>query len=385
VKVSLLFFLFCLVSLQAFERPLYEQNFKTEATGIFLPIEIEGEQCSFLFDTGASFVVLDKRFKHLMGEPLSVQEAEARTGLRFANKPIQTPNGEISLEMYKALPLRIGRLQVANRFPYLLADLQALWPFAGEKFCGILGTSFLHQFRWEIDFSKGKIKAYIGAEPYMQAYTSRTPIFYSKSRIPQVAIGFEGQEIAFDIDTGDNGAGRMKRENLLFLQRQGQVLAFQEQDVVTVSALSTSKEYRLRSLRFANVAYPEVVMQESGQNAIGLGLLKRHNVVFDFPFNMLYLQHHKDYAQKQRLDKSGLRVILKEGKLVVFSKKEHAGAVLKNIEVGDVIQSVKGLKGLSLYKMRALLRQKEGRELFLNIIREDKEQEAYIKLGKETI
>jgi len=318
MRASLLLLLL-FVSLYAEERALYKASFITESTGIFLPVQLDGRECSFLFDTGASFVVLDKSFRHLVAKPLSLKEAEARTGIKFASKHIRTPNGEVKLEMYKAFPLRLGKLQIANRFPYLLADLKALWPFSGEKFCGILGVSFIRQFRWEIDFKKGEIKAYVGAEPYMQGYSARTPIFWSKARIPQVAVNFQGKEIAFDIDTGDNGSGRMKKENLLFLQERSQILASQKQEIVTVSSLSMSKEYRLRSLSFANVLYPKVVMQESAQNAIGLAFLKRHNIVFDFPFNMLYLQHHKDYAAKQELDKSGLRVVIQDEKLIVYS------------------------------------------------------------------
>ena len=384
MKASLLFLLL-LISLYAKERPLYESSFNTESTGIFLPVKVDGEECSFLFDTGASFVVLDKSFRHLMRKPLSLKEAEARTGIKFASKHIQTPNGEVRLEMFKSFPLRLGKLQIANRFPYLLADLQALWPFSGEKFCGILGISFLHQFRWEIDFDEGRIKAYIGAEPYMQDYSARTPIFWSKARIPQVAVNFQGKEIAFDIDTGDNGSGRIRKENLIFLQQRSQILASQKQEVVTVSSMSISKEYRLRSMRFANVLYPKVVMQESSQNAIGLAFLKRHNIVFDFPFNMLYLQHHKDYALKQELDKSGLRIILQGEKLIVYNKKPHKNALIKGIQKGDEILSVKGIKDLNLFKMRSLVREEEGKEIFLKIKHQGEVREAYIRLGKDPL
>ena len=367
------------------ERPLYEGDFKTKGSGIFLPVNFDGKECSFLFDTGASFVVLDKSFRHLLAKPLSLKEAQARTGIEFKSKHIITPNGEIELEMFKAISLKLGSLQVANRFPYILADLQPLWPFSGEKFCGILGMSFLHQFRWEIDFDTQKVKGYIGAEPYMGEYTARTPIFWSHSHIPQVSMHLQGKKVAFDIDTGDNGSGRIRKENLIFLQAQSQILASQKQEIVTVSSLSVSREYRLRSVRFANVLYPKIVLQESGQNAIGLNFLKRHNIIFDFPFSMLYLQHHKDYAKVQALDKSGLRIILQEKKLIVFSVKPHKGAILKNIKKGDEILSVKGHKDLNLYEMRKLTRGEEGSEFFVKIKRGGKVLDAYIRLGEEPL
>lgn len=384
LRLSVLFF-FLLVSSYAQERPLYKASFKAKGSGIFLPLNIDGQECTFLFDTGASFVVLDKSFRHLLGNPLSLKEAQGRTGIEFSSKHIVTPNGKIKLEMFKAIPLKLGHLQVANRFPYILADLQSLWPFSGEKFCGILGMSFLHQFRWEIDFDKEKIRAYIGAEPYMGKYSARTPIFWSRAHIPQVGINLQGKKIPFDIDTGDNGSGRIRKENLIFLEAQSQIIASQKQEIVTVSSLSISKEYRLRSLRFANVLYPKVVMQESGQNAIGLNFLKRHNIVFDFPFSMLYLEHHKDYAKAQELDKSGLRIVLKDKKLIVFSLKAHKNAILKNLEKGDEILSVEGQENLDLYSIRKLTRGSEGLEFFLKIKRKGKILDAYIRLGEEPL
>jgi len=384
MKTSFFLFLF-LVSLYAEERPLYQEHFDAEKSGIFLPLTIDGKECSFLFDTGASFVVLDKSLRHLLGKPLSLKEVQEQTGLSFSSEEVLTPNGEIALKMYKALPLRLGRLQVANKFPYILADLKPLWPFAGEKFCGILGSSFLHQFRWEIDFLEAVIKAYIGVEPYHGSYTSSTPISWSVGKIPQVKLNLYGKEVFFDIDTGDNGSGRMRKENFLFLQERGEIIASRQEETITISALSSSNEFRLKNFVFANVLYPKPVMQESRQNAMGLLFLRRHNVVLDFPFNKLYLKAHKDYAAKQDLDKSGLRIVLQDEKLIVFSIKPQKGAFVEGIQKGDEIISVNGKTNLSLYAMRKLLRSAEGTRLSLKIRRSSKVSTACIVLGKNPL
>lgn len=367
------------------ERAIYEGRFETRSTGIFLPVKIAGKECKFLFDTGASFVVLDKKFKDLLGDPLSLQETQERTGVSFTSNKIITPNGELSLELYKALPLKLGKLQIANKFPYILADLQPLWPFSGVEFCGILGSSFLQQFRWEINFKEGEIKAYIGMEPYMGKYRSKKPIHWSNVGIPYVGVNLYGREIAFDIDLGDNGSGRIKSENLFFLKQNAQVLKTHTQDVVTVSSLSKSEEFRLRSIRFAGTDYPDILMQESQQNALGLAFFKRHNIVLDFPFNMLYLQHHKDYAARQELDKSGIRVILKDKSISVFSVKPLRGALVEGIKKGDKIISVNGKRDLLLYEIRELLRSKEGTKLSLEINRDGSEHKANIILGADPL
>ena len=380
-----LLLLFYAAFLYAGERPFYQNDFDTQSTGIFLPVQIGNEECMFLFDTGASFVVLDNKFEDLLGEPLSLREAQARTGIKFASGRIATPNGEIELKMYRSIPMKLGRLQIANRFPYMLADLQSLWPFSGVKFCGILGVSFLHQFRWEIDFKKGIIKGYIGAEPYMGRYTARAPIFWSAGKLPQVAVDLQGREVAFDIDTGDNGSGRVSSENLLYLKKTGQVLKSHEQEIVTVSELSSSEEFRLKYLRFGDVVYPNIILQESKQNALGLAFFKRHDVVFDFPFNMLYLQHHKDYEIEQERDKSGVRIVLVDGQLKVYSVKSMPGAVVTGLKKDDVIISINSNTELSLFQARELLRQSEGIGLTLEVKRDGKIIKAHIVLGEDPL
>lgn len=384
MKTSLFLFLF-LVSLYAEERPLYQEHFDTEKSGIFLPLTIDGKECSFLFDTGASFVVLDKSLRYLLAEPLTLKEAQEQTGLSFSNEEILTPNGTIALKMYKAISLRLGKLQVANRFPYILADLKRLWPFAGEKFCGILGSSFLHQFRWEIDFQDASIKAYIGAEPYKGVFSSSIPISWSGGKIPQVKLDLYGKEVYFDIDTGDNGSGRMLKENFLFLQERGQVIASRQEETITISALSRSTEFRFKNFVFAKMPYAKLVMQESRQNAIGLLFLRRHDLILDFPFNTLYMKAHKNFLDKQELDKSGLRVILQDEKLIVFSIRPEKGACIEGIQTGDEIISVNEKTNLSLHAIRKLLRSAEGTNLSLKTRRSSEVSTARIVLGKDPL
>lgn len=385
MKRKVLFILFSINILMAGEKAFYQAHFDIQSTGIFLPVQIGSEACSFLFDTGASFVVLDKKFESLLGEPLSLGQVQASTGLKFASGRIATPNGDIALKMYPSIPMRLGKMQIANRFPFILADLQALWPFSGVKFCGILGISFLHQFRWEIDFTHGSIKAYIGTEPYGGGYTAQTPLFISATQIPQVAVDLNGREVAFDIDTGDNGSGRVSSENLIYLKQSGQVLKSHGQEVVTVSAVSSSEEFRLKYLRFADFLYPDIIMQESKQNALGLGFFKRHNVVLDFPFNRLYLQHHQDYEIEQERDKSGVRIVMEDDKLKIYSIKRMPGAVVEGIEKDDEIISINGKKDFSLFQARRLLRQKEGTLLRFEVKHDGKIVKAHIVLGEDPL
>ncbi len=385
MTVKLLLFLFCTFYIYADERALYQGSFDPQSTGIFLPVQIGEKECNFLFDTGASFVVLDKSLEPLLGEPLSLPEVQARTGIKLASGRIATPNGEVALKMYRSIPMRLGKMQIANRFPYILADLQSLWPFSGVKFCGILGVSFLHQFRWEIDFKRGTIEGYIGAEPYMGSFTARVPLFWSEGQIPQVTVDLHGRVVAFDIDTGDNGSGRVQHENFLYLKEIGQVLRSHEQEVITVSELSSNEEFRLEYLRFADTVYPNIVLQESRQNALGLAFFKRHNVVLDFPFNMLYLQHHKDYELEQERDKSGVRIILEDGQLKIYSIKPMPGAIVEGLEKSDIIISINGKKDLSLFQARELLRQEKGTMLPLELKRDGQNMRTVIVLGEDPL
>jgi hypothetical protein len=200
-----------------------------------------------------------------------------------------------------------------------------------------------------------------------------------------VTVDLQGREVAFDIDMGDNGSGRVSRANLLYLKKTGQVLKSHEQEVVTVSELSSSEEFRLKYLRFADVVYPNIILQESKQNALGLAFFKRHDVVLDFPFNMLYLEHHEDYAIEQERDKSGVRIVMIDDQLKVYSVKPMEGAVVNGLEKDDVIISINDNKDLSLFQARELLRQKEGTVLRLEVKRDGKIIKAGIVLGEDPL
>ncbi len=112
MKSSFLFILFSITTLSAGEKPFYEESFKTDNRAIFLPVQIDNKECMFLFDTGASFVVLDQSYGHLLAEPMGLEEAESHMGVELSERGVVTPNGEIALQLYKSVPLKLGRLQI---------------------------------------------------------------------------------------------------------------------------------------------------------------------------------------------------------------------------------------------------------------------------------
>ena len=385
MKSNILLILFSINILFAGEKAFYEGSFNTDSGAVFLPVQIDNKECMFLFDTGASFVVLDESYQHLLAEPMSIREAESHLGVELADRGIITPNGEIALELYKSVPLKLGSLQIANRFPYILADLKPLWPLSGVEFCGVLGSSFLHQFRWEIDFVKGKIKAYIGVTPYEGKREYFSPITWSRGYIPQLELELEGKKISFDIDTGDIGSGRLVQENIGFLKQKGLIIGTHKREVFTVSGSSQHEELRLKKLRLKGRDYPDVILQESYQNALGLAFLQRHNIVLDFPFNKLYLQPNDNYTKKEKTDKSGIRLVLDNKKIIVFSIKLIQGASAQSVERGDEIISVNGRSDISLYQVRKALRGKEGTEIILGLKRNGKIYDVNIVLGKDPL
>ena len=339
----------------------------------------------FLFDTGATFVVLDRSFEHLLGKPFTLKEAEAHLGVELYEKGIMTTDSKVPLVLYKPIPLKLGRFQIANRFPYMLADLQSLWPVSGVEFCGVLGSSFLHQFRWDIDFDKGEIKGYLGFSPYEEERESHTSISWSSSQIPQVMAHVGKKELLVDLDTGDTGSGRLQEEMISHLKHRGVIVKTDMTDIYTASGSSTAEEFRLPSLHFADKAYHGVLMNASQQNALGLRFLKRHNIVLDFPFKRLYLKKRLNRSDWDDIDKSGIRLVLKEKKIIVFSIRPLKGAHAESVRQGDEIISINGQKNLSLFQARRMFRGKEGTELTLGIKRRDKYHTINIKLGKDPL
>lgn len=125
-------------------------------------------------------------------------------------------------------------------------------------------------------------------------------------------------------------------------------------------------------------------MTESFQNALGLGFLKQHHVIFDFINRDFFFKKGLGVFQVEREDKSGLKLISHNNQVVVALIDERGPAAKAGIRKGDIIAKLFGtpVSGKDLFNLRNLLKGEDGEEILLDINRSDERLTINFELEK---
>ncbi len=133
------------------------------------------------------------------------------------------------------------------------------------------------------------------------------------------------------------------------------------------------KEIQLGSYTFDNevIAFgkrDEMRIEETSLGVIGLPLLSRFNIVFDYREKYLYLTPNKQFNKTYEYDMTGLKIT---GGFVVKAVAEGTAGQQAGVEVGDHIQDINGIptEDMGVYDFLDLASSKEGRVLDLLIKR----------------
>ncbi|MDM8546692.1 aspartyl protease family protein [Candidatus Venteria ishoeyi] len=352
--------------------PVFEHQFITHSNGIFVPVQLQGKEYLFLLDSGSTLVVLDESLKPLLGEKLALEAVAKQLGSTVDKLKAKTPTGEIDLDYYPASPMQLGKLEIANPYPYSTLDLESLWPFVGIEFHGLLGSAFLHQYRWELDFEKHRIRAFSAKEkPPAFAADVTLPIRWSARKRPQVPVELLGSKLAFVLDTGDLGTGQMRQLLIGQLKQQNLIASKKSSEVVTLNGRSETRDIRLKNLKLGTLAYQNLVFSETEENALGIGFLRRHHVLLDFPNLQIRLKKCEHCEQRDEANKSGMRLVAHHDKLWVFDVKPGTAASQADIKASDQLLQVnaKSVTTKDLFWVRRQLRGKTGSPFQLQLQR----------------
>lgn len=327
--------------------------------GIFLPVTINDLPYTLLVDTGATLTVLDVSFKPLLGKPIKSDQAE-------------TIVGKTGVQLFKPVNIYAGELVLPNDHDFLLSNFEFLNKVAGLEFHGILGMANLYKHVWEVNFDDRLLT--ISSHPN-GGWTSdgfmRLKITPDKSGIPTIPGEVENEKINFQIDSGDNGFGRLHTEIIDKLIAKKLVDSVATDTAVTISGIAEIRRIRIKEVKVGDNIYKNVVMRESLQNAIGYGFLKKHHVILDFPSKEFFFKKGLGVFQVDREDKSGLKLISHNNQIVVALVDERGPAAKAGILQGDVLLNVNGspILGKDIYMLRALLKGNDGDLVNLDLAR----------------
>jgi predicted aspartyl protease len=354
------------------ESVLFEANLEETMDAVLLPVTIEGKSYSFLFDTGSTFTVFDKSLEHLLGKPLQIR------------LKTETPANGMSLSFFKSIDVMLGKLNLKTRSPFMTADLKFMSKVLGRGFQGIIGMSFIHKYIWELDFDQKIIRVLSSDSKITSSdYDTSINIHATSRGAPVIMIELIENSIPFLIDTGGTGSGQLTKDVIGLLIEQRLVSDVASDAMVSISGVHFTRRVRINHFKVGSLEYRNLLMGESQQNAIGLRFLKRHRSVLDFPNKRLYLRKGL-YSILDREDKSGIKIINDNGKIIIELFDKRGPAVVAGLKKGDIIKSINGMpvNGNDLLRVRDILKGENGKEIIIKINRDGKSIEVRFILKK---
>lgn len=266
---------------------------------------------NFLLDTGINTSLitdagLSDSVKFSRGPNVEIAGAGSGSDLRA----FYTPDLQVSLP---------GVVSEDITFAVLSEDVLQLGRYVGLPVTGILGYDFFNSFVTEVDFKNLKLilyesqhfsvpKAYRSLplqfesnKPYLQA-----DLQTQQENLPVKLLLDTGAGHALSLETGSDG--KIKVPDVALRAQLGVGLAGPVNGSIgRVEALQLAG-YELKNLiaSFPDASDVQAKVTNSRNGTVGLELLKRFNLIFDYPHRQLYLKKRYNLQKPFEYDMCGL-------------------------------------------------------------------------------
>ena len=166
--------------------------------------------------------------------------------------------------------------------------------------------------------------------------------------VPFVSARLPGAgNVLFRLDSGNGSSASMVTE--VFAKATDQA-AIAEGFAATAAGIQPVKSGRLSNFTLGGIDHPDLVVDEEQIfNVIGLGILSRHVVTFDFPGMKMYLQKGQSFARRDELDMSGLRLWRIGDRITVHSVDDGSPASTAGLKPEDVVLRIGNLSAAAVW------------------------------------
>jgi hypothetical protein len=338
---------------------------------------------NFVLDTGVGFM--------LITEPTLVDSVEFTT--KRTIKITGLGQGE-SLEAYLTPPLKVdidGLTSHNVGAAIFKRDAFGLSNYSGLKIHGLIGYEFFSYLAVKISFTDSTIRV---SEPkdmrfYKKGIKIPISIEDKKPYFTTKVVFADGSEKQSKLIV-DLGAGHflsmenIKNKNLIQKQYIYANLGMGINGLIS-GTLSRIKELDIGKYRMKNVitAFPEDTIRPrvlgiTRDGNMGMGLLKKFDIIFDYPDSVMYLKPRSGFSRKDEHDMSGLVYyadVLDDLQHIFIYQVEpgsagEAAGLLPNDEIVGI--NFKPVSPMSLQQIDNLLKSADDRIVLLGIFRNKK-------------
>lgn len=292
-------------------------NFKFVNNLIIIPVEVNGAKLSFLLDTGVRKPIIFSLFKETDSLVLKNTEIVYLKGLG-EGEPVEAIKSDNNI-------IKIGNAINSNQTVYAIFDEYLNFsPRLGFPVHGIIGYDFFKDFIVEIKYSTGAIKLYDPENYYYKTCKMCKTFdleFHNDKPYFNIGVGVNGKKIPVKllIDSGGTDAlwlfedakhdiviNAKYFEDFLGHGLSGSVYGKRSRvDKIYIDNIELSN---------VNVAYPDSVSIMHAKNiedrngSFSGNLLKRFNIIMDYPNKTITLRKNKFFKEPFSYNKAGIEL-----------------------------------------------------------------------------
>lgn len=318
---------------------------------LLLPVTVAGRTHLFAVDTGSSWCVVDNSLSsHLV--------STERTGV---------VNGHAGVEAYTLPEAFVGTSRLPITAEVVCNDLESLRKWSGYDIRGFLGMNFLMSYAISIDFDAG-VLAILKHGP--ESTAGALDLSYANNGIPTIDFELPGNIVVpFRLESGMGGAGRFESETFSVIRGTGRMtLLKRPATFVTVHGEQARREALVDHFAIDRFEHAPLLFSEGPANSLGLDVLSRYAVTFDFPNKRLFLKAGKRFSEPPRFDMSGVALARVGGETIVEWVCRSSPAAEAGVRAGDRVVSINGRRAAdySLFELERL-RSQAGRRVQLAV------------------
>lgn len=356
------------------QTPIARLPFEIKNEHIYVKVSIDGSRpLHIAFDTGARANLLHKNIAEGLGFEIT------------GRQQVDGGSGTAVIELSGNHQIDLNGLQIDNE-SFLIMSLDHLGD-EDQPMEGVIGGSILDDYITEINFDDSEIRFY--ERPGFKTPNSFTAqrISLFPFRIPiltgtmKLADGNKLQG-PYLVDTGAALALRLNMPLVRQEKLTNRILPNYPYKARVLNTESTDFIGRLPNfevlghdfkgfpIRMATGA-GGVSGREDVDGIIGLEILKRFNLIFDYANQVMYYQPSQLYDAAFRENFSGLKLIMVDGMLEIEAIVENSPASEAGLLVGDRIKTVDGQRNFSRMAFSDYVHPLR-KDVKLEVIREDK-------------
>ena len=328
------------------------------------------DSLNFILDTGSGGISIDTQTAAFYHLPLVATD-----------KTVRGIGGVKTLNFYKGGSLNFQGLEVKN-LDFYINDYEILSQVYGVKIDGIIGYSMMRRYIIALDYDLHLATFYApGSYRYPCGGIRLSPVFATIPILREPFRSVKDYEASFYFDTGA-GMCLLFSERFVddssILDARYKILNTQlESPAGKVSMkLTVLKRFQIGSYRFRKVPMyiyrdsVNVFQYPSIAGLIGNDLLRRFNVVLNYPDQTIYLKPNRHYRDPFDYAYTGMNFYLIDGKIIITDINEGSPAAAAGVRPGDQLLAVENNFSNNIQQYKALL-QKHGETVALVVFRNE--------------